>query len=216
MSVSLASVNDLDLDLELSGDRVREHTAPHVNQRIDAATQASIEACVAQGPKAIARRLRELDREWDVDRAVMVTFGVVGGTVFLNGIRRYAESSPFAERRKGLLYLFGAQLGFLTLHGIMGWCPPAALFRRLGYRTMREIEAERRILEGALAAPGLESGETEFSYKGAGDGETVRESGHQSSLELDAGEMRTGDRDAARDAKRSSRRRSRAAAADKA
>lgn len=151
MSVTVATSHDL--DLQLPGDRVRELTAPHVNQRIDAAMQASIAACIEQGPKAIERRLSELDREWDVDRALMVTFGAVGGAVFLNGIRRYADSPPFGERRKGLLYLFGTQLGFLTLHGLMGWCPPAAVLRRLGFRTMREIEAERRALEAALEQP---------------------------------------------------------------
>ncbi|MEI9949057.1 MAG: hypothetical protein WDO74_08755 [Pseudomonadota bacterium] len=72
------------------------------------------------------------------------------------GWLRYAGTPALARRRKGFLYLFSAQLGFLLLHGIVGWCPPASLFRRLGFRTQREIEAERSQLRDALAltAPG--------------------------------------------------------------
>jgi hypothetical protein len=140
-----------DLHLDLPGDRVREHTTPEINQRIDATMQATVTARVQQGPKAIERRLAELDREWDIDRALMVAFSAVGGAVFLKGIRRYADASPFGERPKGLLYLFGTQLGFLALHGVVGWCPPASVLRRLGFRTAREIESERRQLERALA-----------------------------------------------------------------
>ena len=46
-----------------NGDRVREHTAPTVNQRIDRMTQAELDAAVAAGSEAIARRLMRLDYE---------------------------------------------------------------------------------------------------------------------------------------------------------
>ena len=64
---------------------------------------------------------------------------------------RYTQSPPFLQRRKGFLYLFAAQLGFLLLHGTVGWCPPASVLRRLGVRTQREIEAERYQLRDALS-----------------------------------------------------------------
>ena len=136
----------------LKTDRVRQHTAPTVNERIDRLTQASIDATVSAGPEAIARRLSELDQEWDVDRALMVNFAVAGATTFGVGLARYAASSPFGPRRKGFLVFFGAQLGFLLLHGLAGWCPPASVFRRLGFRTQREIETERFALLGQSGA----------------------------------------------------------------
>jgi len=135
----------------LSGDRVREHTSAIVTQRIDRASQAEVDAAVAAGQGAIMRRLAKLDYEWDVDRALMVNFAVAGAASLTTGLVRYASTPAFSRRRKGFLFLFGAQLGFLLLHGTMGWCPPASVFRRLGFRTQREIEAERNQLRDALA-----------------------------------------------------------------
>ena len=133
------------------GDRVREHTAPAVTERIDRMTEAELDAAVAAGPEAIQRRLLKLESEWDVDRALMVNFAVAGAVSLTTGLLRYQRTPLFSRRRKGFLYLFGAQLGFLLLHGTVGWCPPASLFRRLGFRTQREIEAERSQLRDALA-----------------------------------------------------------------
>lgn len=137
----------------LRHDRVREHTAPRVNERIDQLTRASIAELTERGPEAISRRLAELDEEWDVDRALMVNFAVAGAATFTTGLTRYITSSPFGPKRKGFLYFFGAQLGFLLLHGLAGWCPPASVFRRLGFRTQREIELERAALNEALKVP---------------------------------------------------------------
>src|SRR6187551_248723 len=130
----------------LNGDRVREHSAPSVTERIDRMSAADVDAAVRGGPAAILQRLVKLDYEWDIDRALMVNFALAGGASFATGLSRYTRTPPLSRRRKGFLYLFGAQLGFLLLHGIVGWCPPAAVLRRLGFRTQREIEAERRQL----------------------------------------------------------------------
>jgi hypothetical protein len=137
--------------VRFNGDRVREHTAPIVTQRIDRMAQAEADAAVAGGPDAIARRLAKLDQEWDVDRALMVNFALAGAASLTTGLLRYARTPAFSPRRKGFLYFFGAQLGFLLLHGTVGWCPPVSVFRRLGFRTQREIEAERNQLRDALA-----------------------------------------------------------------
>ena len=134
----------------LRSDRVRQHTAPHVNERIDQLTRAAVDHALQGGPDATRRRLTELDHEWDVDRALMVNFAVAGAVTSGLGLARYASSPWFAPRRKGFLVFFGAQLGFLLLHGIVGWCPPASLFRRLGFRTQREIETERIALLAKL------------------------------------------------------------------
>lgn len=132
------------------GDRVREHTAPTVTEQIDRATQAELDAAIAGGQEGIERRLTKLDYEWDVDRALMVNFAIAGAASFTTGLLRYRLTPALHPKRKGFLYLFGAQLGFLLLHGTVGWCPPASVFRRLGFRTQREIEAERNQLRKAL------------------------------------------------------------------
>jgi hypothetical protein len=136
----------------LATDRVRRHTAPHVNERIDQLTRASIETQLQRGPDAVRNRLAALDHEWDIDRALMVNFALAGAVTSATGFVRYATSRWPRPRRKGFLIFFGAQLGFLLLHGVAGWCPPASLFRRLGFRTQREIEVERAALQQGLSA----------------------------------------------------------------
>lgn len=136
--------------IEERHDRVREHSPPHVNRRIDLTAQASADLTIRQGRNQIVRRLVELDHEWDVDRALMANFAIAGGAALSVGLHRYAHPPVFGPRPKGLLYLVGAQMAFLMLHATVGWCPPVSLFRRLGYRTKAEIDTERDLLERAL------------------------------------------------------------------
>jgi hypothetical protein len=137
----------MDLMPALEADRVRAHTAPAVLGRIDRSTRGAVaEAAQAEAPDAIHRRLAELAREWDVDRALMAFFSVAATAVLQLGLRK----------RRGLQALVQAQIAFLGLHAVVGWCPPLALFRRLGFRTTREIDAERDALRRLLetrAAP---------------------------------------------------------------
>lgn len=135
--------------LDERSDRVREHTAPHVNRNIALATQACIEHCVQRGRDAIITRLAELDREWDVDRALMANFAIAGGAAYAAGLYRLSQSR-WGRPRTGLLGFFGAQMAFLLMHAAVGWCPPVVLWRRLGFRTRIEIETERHALLGRL------------------------------------------------------------------
>ena len=86
----------------LETDRVRRHTSPHVNERIDRLTHASVQASVAAGSDAIRGRLAELDHESDVDRALMVNFALAGGIFFTAGMLRYSNPPLFGPRPKGL------------------------------------------------------------------------------------------------------------------
>lgn len=122
-------------------DRVREHSAQLVNERIDKLTAVAVAQTVAKGRDAIAARIDELDREWDIDRALMANFAIVGSLTFWLGKRK----------DKRWMWLFGAQQLFLLLHATIGWCPPVPLFRRLGFRTAKEIAAERQLLVRRLA-----------------------------------------------------------------
>ena len=102
-------------------DRVRKHTAPGVNARIDRLTNATLKESVDGGRDAMIARLKELDREWDVDRALMANFAIIGTLTHELGRRHHHNWT----------YLFRAQLGFLFMHALVGWCPPLPVLRRL-------------------------------------------------------------------------------------
>lgn len=122
-------------------DRIRAHTPPAVNDCIDSATLGMFERYRRAGsPAAIAARMDELDREWDIDRALMAVFAVAGTTVHELSLRR----SPAWSR------LLRLQLGFLFWHATVGWCPPVSLLRRMGFRSRHEIEREKTALRGLL------------------------------------------------------------------
>jgi hypothetical protein len=88
-------------------------------------------------PGVLELRLRELDREWDVERLTAATSGLL----LLLGL--------------GLVSLKGEQwlvfpavvAACLLLHALVGWTPALPLMRCLGFRTPQEIAHERRALE---------------------------------------------------------------------
>lgn len=119
-----------------SAHRVERSTAVAVNREVLARMERSL-AEYAVRLDSIEGRLRELDREWDVERALqlnaaaLVLAGVALGTV--------------VDRR--WLLLPAAVATFLLQHAVQGWCPPLPLLRRAGVRTAREIERERYALK---------------------------------------------------------------------
>ncbi|MFU0506594.1 YgaP family membrane protein [Pseudaminobacter sp. NGMCC 1.201702] len=118
-----------------SAERVPTHTAEEVNRRIRQETESRI-AYYADHPEQIDRRLGELDREWDIERAIEAN----ASTLALAGVALGVTS----DRR--WLALPALVSGFLLQHAIQGWCPPVPILRRLGFRTAREIEQERYAL----------------------------------------------------------------------
>lgn len=126
-------------------DRVRGHTARRVLDRTDDRTDRAARAAVAAGPEGVRARLARIDREWDVDRALMANFAVLGGLSF-------AATVASGRRWSGWHTLLSAQLAFLLVHATVGWCPPLPVFRRLGFRTAKEIGRERRVLLGELVS----------------------------------------------------------------
>lgn len=122
-------------------DRVRDHSPRPVNERIDLLLEAELMRHVDAPAEKISRRIAALDYEWDIDRALMANFAVVGGMAFLAGLRK----------DKRWLYFFGSQMAFLLMHATVGWCPPTLVFRRMGFRTHQEISRERCYLEDLLA-----------------------------------------------------------------
>jgi len=125
-----------------TNDRVRRRTSARVNERIDRRAQETVEDSAVLGREAMIARIAELDREWDIDRALMANFAILGGLTFELGRRRH----------RGWMALFRVQQAFLLVHALVGWCPPVPVFRRLGFRTAKEIAAERTALMARLAA----------------------------------------------------------------
>src|SRR5262249_4969954 len=95
-------------------------------------TQRNLEHATSDASFAIQRR-GELEREWDLDRAIMLAFAAMGGIALALGLRRnWRWRFPLA-----------AQIAFLSAHAVAGWRPPAAGLRRFGFRTRQEIDTER-------------------------------------------------------------------------
>jgi hypothetical protein len=125
---------------EVSADRVRRSTAPEVNREIDHRTNSNIRRYANSSPEVIHRRIRELDREWDIERALEVNASTLALTGLLLGV----------TVNKKWLMLPGVVLPFLLQHGLQGWCPPLPLLRRYGVRTRGEIDREKYELKALL------------------------------------------------------------------
>ncbi|WP_114906925.1 DUF2892 domain-containing protein [Ornithinimicrobium murale] len=131
----------------VNGDRVRKHTDDEVQAEIDAEAQRRVASLRGASREVLTRRLEELRREWDVERALEVNAStLILASSVVAGVR--TRSWGFAAP--------AVVAGFLLQHGLQGWCPPLPVLRRLGFRTQREIDAERtavRLLRGDLKAP---------------------------------------------------------------
>ena len=116
--------------------RVERHTDRDVNEDIRRRTLRNIEF-LSQRLDQIERRLDELDREWDMERlleANAAALSLLGLTLSVTVSRKW-------------LILPMVVAGFLLQHAVQGWCPPVELFRRLGVRTVGEIDQERYALK---------------------------------------------------------------------
>lgn len=115
--------------------RVEENTPAEISEQIRRDLKARV-LYFAQRPEEIDHRLEELDREWDIERLLQANAGIFS----LLGL-------TFGVVRSRWYLLSAAAAAFLIQHAVQGWCPPAALLRRMGIRTMREINHERYALK---------------------------------------------------------------------
>lgn len=117
--------------------RVSVNTPDALNEAIHEQTRVNVARAAALGPRAIEVRLRELDREWDIERCIetmapsLSLVGMLLGSTF---------------NRKWFLLPAVVQ-GFLLQHAVQGWCPPVPMLRALGIRTQQEIDEERYALK---------------------------------------------------------------------
>jgi len=125
--------------MQTSRNRVPAQTPPEINREI----QREIDAHVyyyRQHSEEIPERLKALDEEWDIERAIeanAAALGFIGVVLGATGSRRW-------------LALPALVTAFLFQHAIQGWCPPVPILRRLRFRTSYEIEQERQGLKALL------------------------------------------------------------------
>src|SRR3954447_16966981 len=113
-------------------DRVPLHTSAAVNRRIQQEITESVR-WHARHPERIDQRLRDLEKEWDIERTLEANAATLALTGSLLGI--------FVDRR--FLAVPVVVTAFLLQHALQRWCPPVPFFRTRGKRTMREIDEER-------------------------------------------------------------------------
>jgi hypothetical protein len=122
--------------MQSTRNRVPAHTSEDINQRIRQEISRNVRYYAAH-PEKMPERLRELDQEWDIERAIQANAAAIGFFGVMMG----------ATRGRGWLALPALVTGFLFQHAVQGWCPPVPVLRRLGFRTSYEIEEERQALK---------------------------------------------------------------------
>lgn len=124
----------------LATDRVRQHTSDTAQAKIDHKTEENIRHYTTNDKQAIRLRIQELNKEWDIERALELasaTNALLGLGLGLTVNKRW-------------LALTGITAAFLAQHALQGWCPPLPVMRALGVRTGREIDAELQALQAKL------------------------------------------------------------------
>jgi hypothetical protein len=122
----------------VTANRVEENTTAAVNRKIHEKIETSIARYAHASPAGIRRRLRQLDREWDIERCLET----MAPTLSLVGI-----VLGFTKRKRRWFLLPALVQSFFLQHALQGWCPPIPILRRLGVRTFNEIQDEREALE---------------------------------------------------------------------
>lgn len=122
--------------LPTTAERVPMNTSEAVNELIRTRTLRNLDRAALGDRGTIDRRLAELDSEWDIERCLKVNAASASIAGCLLGL--------FVSRR---FFVVPALVGgFLLQHALQGWCPPLPLMRRLGVRTLSEIDDERQAL----------------------------------------------------------------------
>ncbi|HLO80085.1 MAG TPA: hypothetical protein VK166_03955 [Chitinophagaceae bacterium] len=121
-------------------DKVRNQSTSQVNDEIDLQTRDNILWYSREEPGVIAARMAHLDKEWDMERMLILHSSMLS----LVGIMMGTAKSR-------LWYFLPAVLTcLLAQHAILGWNPLMIAFRKKGIRTRKEIDMEKYALMDAL------------------------------------------------------------------
>lgn len=118
-------------------DRVQENTEESVNQDLMSEADARVRMLRSASREEITERIKQLDREWDIERALEMNASLFAFSGLALGV----------AHNKKWLALPAVVLPFLFQHAVQGWCPPLPVLRRLGFRTRKEIDREKYALK---------------------------------------------------------------------
>jgi hypothetical protein len=122
--------------LSTTTERVANNTSEEYRQQFEQQLRQNISRYMHADRQTIDRRIEELDREWNLERAIeleapsMIALGVVLG---LTHNRKWFGLSVFAA-------------SMVILHNTQGWYPLLRVFQRMGMRSQNDIEQERQAL----------------------------------------------------------------------
>lgn len=119
------------------GERVRKNTSSEKNTKIDREIIEKIRIYGTKSPDKISQRIRELDKEWDIERVLEVNMSVLA----LTGIALTIFVHLYWLILPTIVLLFFLQ------HALQGWCPPIPVFRAFKVRTRPEIDREKYALK---------------------------------------------------------------------
>ncbi len=137
--------------LPTTKERVPKHTARRINEQLQRKAEERVRFFEGRS-SLIPSRMKELEAEWDIERAIEANAATLA---FIGVVLGYFVH-PYWLALPALVTLF------LFQHAVQGWCPPVPVLRRLGFRTVYEIERERHALK---ALRGDFAGVTEASDK---------------------------------------------------
>ncbi len=118
-------------------DRVRNNTSDEINKELDRQAAVRVSDYANLSDTELTEKIEALDREWDIERVLQTNASLIGLSGLALGV---------AVNKKWLA-VPGVVLPFLFQHAVQGWCPPVPIFRRLGYRTRKEIDKEKFALK---------------------------------------------------------------------
>lgn len=122
-------------------DKAERNTSPGAMQRFDEQLRENIASVKDADKRVIERRLTELDREWNVERAIELE---APATILLG-----LALGSLSNRKWFIVSAMAASM--VIVHTLQGWYPLLPVFRAAGLRTAEEIEQERMALKALLA-----------------------------------------------------------------
>lgn len=104
---------------------------------IDDLILSNIRKYADKSPAEISERIRQLDKEWDIERVLDLNMSALA----LCGITLSIFLSNYSLILPTLLLLF------FIWHAFQGWCPPIPILRFFKVRTRPEIDREKYALK---------------------------------------------------------------------